>query len=210
MDGQDHLGESVRPAARAAFCLLLLTAAPAALAEDTVAPATRDVTAPGMMPGPKVDGPLEREAVPPLPPDPPRWRRFFLPETTDAATFIVKGITIHIAGVTPPAVDATCTFADGSPWPCGQTALYSFRRFLHGRAVECYFPYEEGVTDVTAPCRIASTDLALWLLKTGWAKPNELATGDYKSAAANARCAGLGMWRETGRPEFCPPAAAEN
>lgn len=191
--------------ARALLALALLLS-PAA-AEDIVAPATRDVTAPGMTPGPKVDGPLIREPVPPRPPDPPRWRRYFLPATTDAATFVVNTQVIHIAGVTPPAADATCTLADGTPWPCGRVALYSFRRFLHGRAVECLLPYIEGAADVTAPCRIAKTDLALWLLQQGWATPSDIATGEYRTASAQARCFGIGLWRDMPKPEFCPPAA---
>ncbi|MEJ0011977.1 MAG: thermonuclease family protein [Bauldia sp.] len=188
--------------ARALLALALLVS-PAA-AEDVVAPAIRNVTPPGMTPGPTVDGPLIREAVPPRPPDPPRWRRYFLPATTDAATFVIDTLVIHIAGVAPPAAEATCTLADGTPWPCGRVALFSFRRFLHGRAVECLLPYIEGAADVTAPCRIVKTDLALWLLQQGWAKPSDLATAEYRAASAQAHCAGIGLWRDTPKPEFCP------
>jgi endonuclease YncB( thermonuclease family) len=203
MDGQDHLGESVmRGIARVALALMLLVS-PAA-AEDVVAPAVRDVTPPGMTPGPKVDGPLIREAVPPRPPDPPRWRRYFLPATTDAATFVAKNLTIHIAGVTPPVPDATCTLADSTEWPCGRVALYSLRRFLRGRAVECLLPYIEGAADVTAPCRVVKVDLALWLLQQGWAKPNDIATDDYRAASLRAQCAGVGLWRDTPKPAACP------
>jgi endonuclease YncB( thermonuclease family) len=202
VDGQDHLGEPVTALARALLALALL--ATPTHAEDLVAPATRDVTAPGMTPGPKVDGPLIREPVPPRPPDPPRWRRYFLPATTDAATFVVGTQVIHIAGVTPPAFDATCKLADGTDWPCGRVALYAFRRFLHGRAVECLLPYIEGAANVTAPCRIAKTDLALWLLQQGWGKPSDIATDDYRTAAARARRQGVGLWRDTAKPDFCP------
>ncbi len=195
------MGKPVIALARAAMALALLSSV--AHAEDLVAPATRDVTPPGMTPGPKVDGPLVRVPVPPRPPDPPRWRRYFLPATTDAATFVVGTQVIHIAGVTPPDPGATCTLADGTDWPCGRVALYSFRRFLRGRAVECLLPYIEGAANVTAPCRIAKTDLALWLLQQGWAKPSDIATDDYRSAAATARCQRIGLWRDADKPEFC-------
>jgi endonuclease YncB( thermonuclease family) len=143
------------------------------------------------------------------PPDPPRWVRYFLPETTDAATFSVNGVTIHIAGVKPPAPGDTCASADGGqPWPCGQTALYAFRRFLHGRAVECYFPYTSGVSDVIAPCRVGDTDLGLWLLAQGWARPDNLATDAYAAASGAARCDRLGLWREEAQPAGCPAAPA--
>lgn len=174
-------------------------------AREIVAPPSRDVTPPGVTPAPAVDGPLFREPVPPPPPAPPRWRKFFLPRTSDAATLHVDERTIHISGVTPPTADAVCHRTDGSIWPCGRAALYAFRMFIGGRAVECYFPTVDGATDITAPCRIGRTDLGLWLVSQGWVMPDDLATDDYRSAAAEARCARRGLWRWT-QPEeaACP------
>jgi endonuclease YncB( thermonuclease family) len=146
-----------------------------------------------------------RVPVPARPPDPPRWRRFFLPQTSDAATFQADGKAIHIAGVKPPAVDETCPSRDGGEaWPCGRIALYSLRMFLHGRAVECYFPYVDGAADITAPCRVGSTDLGEWLLRQGWATADDLATDAYRSVADEAKCARRGLWRGTPAPERCP------
>jgi endonuclease YncB( thermonuclease family) len=204
MDGADHLGEPV--SAFRALVLALLFAASSATSQEIVAPAVRDVTPPGMTPGPKGEGPLIREAVPPRPPAPPRWRRYFLPETTDAATFRIDGrLTIRISGATPPPVGETCAFADGAPWPCGRTALHALRMYLRGRAIECYFPPVDGVAEVTAPCRVGGADLGAWLLAAGWARPNDLATDAYLTAAAGARCANLGIWRGAERPDYCPP-----
>jgi endonuclease YncB( thermonuclease family) len=194
-----------------AALLLLLAAFPPPLSLSSpvsaevviVQPATRDVTPPGVMPAPAGEGPLIREPPPPRPPPAPRWRRYALPATLDAATFRVRSVTIRIAGVTPPSATETCRLADDAAWPCGASALLAFRRFLHGRSVECFFPYEEGVADVTAPCRIGRIDLALWLLAAGWARPSDLATDVYRQAAVDARCARLGIWRGATPPEFC-------
>jgi endonuclease YncB( thermonuclease family) len=175
---------------------------------EIVAPATRDVTPPGVIPGPAGDGPLLREPTPPRPPDPPRWRKFFLPKTTDAATLVVDQRTIRVSGVTAPTADATCQRTDGSEWPCGQAALYAFRMFIGGRAVECYFPHVEDAVEITAPCRIGRTDLGLWLAQQGWVMPDDLATDDYRKAAEDARCARRGLWRWTDQPEeTCRDAA---
>ena len=181
--------------------LLSLLVSPAC-AQVVILPPVRDVTPPDMTPGPKVTGPLERV---PAPPPKPRWWRFFLPATTDAATFTTDGKTIHVAGVDPPPVDAVCSLADGSSWPCGRTALYSLRMFLHGRAVECYFPGGSDVVEITAPCRVGTSDIGLWLLSEGWARPNDLATDAYRSAASDAQCAGRGIWRAETAPADCPP-----
>jgi endonuclease YncB( thermonuclease family) len=186
------------------FAALCLAALPA-MAEDTlVQPPSRDVTPPEMTPGPKVDSPLPREPVPPAPPAAARWQRFFLPLTNDAATFVVEKKTIHIAGVEPPPVAATCPVEGSEPWPCGRLALTSLRMFLRGRAVECYFPPDGNVVDITAPCRVGTSDIGLWLLSEGWARPNDLATDQYRDATHGAVCAKRGIWREQKPDTDCP------
>ncbi len=170
------------------------------------APPARDVTPPNVTPGPRVDGPLERIPAPPVPPPDPRWWRFFLPVTTNAATFKSDDKVIRIAGVDAPPIDATCPAEGGDPWPCGRTALHSLRMYLHGRAIECYFPRTDGVVDITAPCRVGQSDIGLWLLTEGWARPNDLATADYRDAASAAVCARRGIWRDEAPPADCPDA----
>jgi endonuclease YncB( thermonuclease family) len=184
--------------------LAFLIAVPLTHAEEIVSPATRDVTPPGVMPAPQGEGPLVRQPLPPKPPEPARWRRYFLPATTDAATFAVDGLTIHVAGVTPPAVDERCQSREGGDWPCGRTALHALRMFLRGRAVECYFPPVAGVEEVVAPCRVGATDLGHWLLSAGWARPSELATPEYLTASLGARCARTGLYTAEQPPLLCP------
>lgn len=179
-------------------------------APEIVAPPSRDVTPPGVTPGPAGEGPLLREPTPPRPPDPPRWRRFFLPKTSDAATLHVDEGTIHISGVTAPAADAVCRRSDGTTWPCGRAALHAFRMFIGGRAVECFLPPIEDAVDITAPCRIGRTDLGLWLTEQGWVTPDDLATDDYRKAAEDARCAKRGLWKWTEQPAAACSASSPN
>jgi len=183
------------------MALSLVAVATAAAAQqpglEIVAPPSRDVTPPGVTPGPTADGPLFREPIPPPPPAPPRWRKFFLPKTSDAATIHVDERTIRISGVTAPAADAVCRRQDGTTWPCGRAALFAFRMFIGGRAVECYFPGLEDAVDITAPCRIGRTDLGQWLIQQGWVMPGDLATDEYRKASEEARCARRGLWQFT-------------
>lgn len=194
--------------------LTLVAAIPAgaqAPLPEIVAPAARDVTPPGVTPGPPSDGPLMREPMPAPPPDPPRWRRFFLPETTDAATFVVGERTVRIAGVAAPARDATCRRAGSAAWPCGRSALHAIRMFLRGRAVECFFPHADTAVEITSPCRVGKTDLGLWLLAQGWGKPDQYATDAYRKAADDARCARRGLWRaDESDGEDCPNRGSDN
>jgi endonuclease YncB( thermonuclease family) len=190
----------------ALLCLGAVLAALPAAAQETVPPPSRDVTPPEMTPGPKVDGPLSREPTPPTPPAAARWQRFFLPATSDAATFVIDKRTIHIAGVEPPPVNATCPVQGAEAWPCGRMALTSLRMFLRGRAVECYFPPGDA-TDITAPCRVGTSDIGLWLLDEGWGRPNDLATDDYREATHTAVCGKRGIWREQKPDADCPKLA---
>ena len=200
------MSRSRRRVAIAVVALLAGVAAAAAQSQapEIVPPPSRDVTPPGMTPGPTVDGPLTRVPTPPPPPDPPRWRRFFLPKTTDSATFIADGLTIRVSGVAPPPAERTCRTAAGETWPCGRMALFSLRMYLRGRAVECYFPPLGDVRQVIAPCRVGRTDLGEWLLAQGWAEPDGNATDEYREAARAARCKRVGLWRGVRSDGTCP------
>ena len=197
------------------MALSLFAAATAAVAQqpalEIVAPPARDVTPPGVTPGPTTDGPLFREPTPPPPPPPPRWRKFFLPNTSDAATIHVEERTIRISGVTAPAADAVCRRKDGTTWPCGRAALFAFRMFIGGRAVECYFSGLEDAVDITAPCRIGRTDLGQWLAQQGWVMPGDLATDAYRKVSEEARCARRGLWQWTEQADAtCPDSPADS
>lgn len=202
-----------------ALATALLLACSSVAAAQTAAPeivprATRNVTPPGMTPGPSPDGPLIRLPPPPKEPEPARWRRYPLPRTTDSATFVVGRATIRVSGVAALPLSLACRRADtGAEWPCGQLALEALRKFLRGRPVECYFPPAGDATLIIAPCRVGSTDLGLWLLREGWAEPDEQATDEYRAAAREARCARRGRWRGNMPEDGCPtapvPQAAE-
>jgi endonuclease YncB( thermonuclease family) len=200
----------MRPAgAIAALLLALCIVAPTSLNADQVhmpemvPPPSRDVTPSGVTPAPITSGPLIREPLPPLPPEKPGWHRFFLPETTDAATFVVGTRTIRLAGVTAVPRDVSCKLADGSEWPCGTTALFALRRFLQGRAIECDFMASDKTNPVVAPCRMGKTDIALWLLGGGWVTAEKTAPDEYRKTAQAAHCAGLGLWRGTAKGASC-------
>jgi endonuclease YncB( thermonuclease family) len=206
MDGADHLGKPVNGIAASLILICLATSAfgQTAAPAEIVPPPSRDVTPPGVTPAPGGEGPLTREVVPPPPPEAARWRRFHLPVTLDSATFLVNGMTIAISGVEAPLVTGTCETDAGEIWPCGRIALFSLRKFLKGRDVECYFPSPGDAKQVIAPCRVGATDLGEWLVQDGWATPTDMATDAYRTAADTARCRRLGVFRGTKPPSACP------
>ncbi len=162
---------------------------------EMVAPAVRDVTAPGMTPGPRIDRPMVRQPVPEPPPLPPRWRRFFGVVAVDAGTLDLGPRRLKLAGIAAPAADADCTPDAAPSWPCGRAALTAFRLFLRSRAIECFLPPETLDDPVVGPCRLGETDLANWLVAQGWAEPAATAPEELRLAAARASCSGAGIWR---------------
>jgi endonuclease YncB( thermonuclease family) len=200
----------VRAAGIAALLVAMLALpVPTARADEVhmpeeVPPPSRDVTPPGVTPAPITSGPLIREPLPPPPPEKPRWHRYFLPETADAATFLVQNRTIRLAGVDALPRGGVCKLADGGNWPCGTNALFALRRFLGGRAIECFFLTTDKSDPLVAPCRIGTIDIALWLITQGWVKPEADAPESYAKAAEAAHCAGLGLWRGDTPEAGCP------
>ena len=182
---------------------------------EFVTPKMRDVTPPGIIPWPQGQGPLVREETRPNAgaragePQTPRWHRFYLVQTTDAATFDADGMIIRVSGVTSPEVADTCALADGASWPCGRSARHASRMFVRGRAVECYFPFVDSLQEITAPCRVGGADLGLWLVTRGWARTSDLATDAYREAEGQARCSGSGLWRAVPPGADCGSSVAE-
>jgi endonuclease YncB( thermonuclease family) len=220
LDGPDHLGEPVKRAIAGAFlalCVVLgllwwtsahppgVTSAPdppAASAEE-VAPAARDVTPPNMIPGPKVEGPLTRLTVPEPQSPPPRWRRFFLPVVEEAGLIRLGKRTVRVEGIAQLTADATCAGGiDGESWNCGREALTALQRLIRARAIECLVSANDNSATLIAPCRLGTFDLALWLATTGWGKPSPGASATVEKAAAAARCARRGLWRDV-EPTDC-------
>jgi len=169
-------------------------AAPDARLElDIVPRARRDVTPPGVTPGPEVVGPLVRAPAPAAPAPPqeaePRKEKLFKPVALSATEIRLGEEGVRLAGLQPLDPAATC--GEGrSAWPCGRMALTALQRFLRGRAIDCEIPPAKG-KPAAMTCRLGKQDIAEWLAAQGWAKPEGEA---YAAAGAAAKAASRGVW----------------
>jgi endonuclease YncB( thermonuclease family) len=189
-------GEGRRPAS---------SAAEPAPKREMVSRPVRNVTPPGVTPGPAVTGPLLRVAPPrsPKAPRPARVQRVYHPIVVSAGVIKVRGRDIELAGVDAPDFDATCG-EGAAAWPCGRMARAALRRFLRGRAIECAVPL--GADDIpnVGSCSVGGENLSEWLVSEGWARP---VGAIYAPLEAPARQARLGLWSD-GRPGGQPDALA--
>jgi endonuclease YncB( thermonuclease family) len=174
----------------------------------------RNVTPPGVTPGPKVTGPLVQIAPPPRPEKRARAeedkpKRLYRPNIAAAGLIGTSDGPIRLAGIEAPGPDELCGAAG---WHCGRMARAALRQFIRGRAIECDVrPGTDRIAD-PALCRVGGQDIAEWLVEQGWARPDG---GSYSAAADKAQAERLGLWgdgpgdRQAAAPASSPDSALE-
>ncbi len=91
--------------------------------------------------------------------------------------------------------DAICRLSDGRTPLCAVIARTAVRRFVGRRVVSCTIGLREDANvDHAAPCFVANTDLALWIVAQGWAFADADASAEQRAAETEARSQGRGLW----------------
>jgi endonuclease YncB( thermonuclease family) len=157
--------------------------------------------APDSIAAPRIEGPLERvaprtpltAATKPLKrehfgPPVPQGTLLYGPIAAAAGEIEANGYTVRLAGIKATPADRTCTDDSGQSWPCGVVARTAFRAWMRGRAVACDVPSHPG--EITTHCTLDGEDMALWLVRNGWAE----SAGQYDEAEAEARREKKGMF----------------
>jgi len=113
----------------------------------------------------------------------------------DAGTLEASGVVITLGGIKAYDADEECKDAKGRTWPCGARAHAALTMLIHGRAVSCKVPQSGKQKALTARCSVGGTDLSVWMLSQGWAKPTTQAEPKLAAAADSARKKKIGIWR---------------
>jgi endonuclease YncB( thermonuclease family) len=158
--------------------------------------------APGSIAEPDVTGPLERvaprepltAATKPLKREPfgppvPQGTLLYRPVAPAAGEIEAGGYTIRLAGIKVTPADRTCSDEAGRAWPCGAMARTAFRAWLRGRAAACDVPSRP--IEITTHCSLDGEDMALWLIRNGWAESDG---GQYGDAETEAKRGKRGMF----------------
>jgi endonuclease YncB( thermonuclease family) len=184
--------------------------------------------------------PLQREEgnAQPWPPKRPDLPKFFRKVVAKEATHLVatvskKPVDLHLAHVTGPSSDQNCHMF-GQQAPCTVLARTALQRFLRGRGISCdiskedlevYQDRTQEQKPLTGLCVLGrlnkassqsqtkrkQQDLAEWLVRYGWAIPDE---GYYQEALKEAKRAKRGLYADgtaTSRdstPSSLPAAAS--
>lgn len=95
--------------------------------------------------------------------------------------------------------DTICQLADGREPPCHVLARTAVRRFVGQRQVSCTLTLRQDAgEDHVAPCTLADTDLALWVVGQGWAFADGAADATMLAAQTLARQEQRGLWAVLG------------
>jgi endonuclease YncB( thermonuclease family) len=162
----------------------------------------RNVTPPGMLQAPKLEGEtILREPAKLLPKPPPRPPQpdLYARPIVEAAGIVRSGkVTIRIADVQALGIDESCAGSDGRTWPCGIHGKTALQRLIRQRTISCDpsgFP--DGNGGVARRCAVGGIDIARWLVEQGWAIPD--GRSDLAGSFQTARESKRGQWGDAPR-----------
>src|SRR5262249_1728736 len=103
----------------------------------------------------------------------PTTKIYYRVTVPDSGTLEAADVVIKLKGIVARNADAECENEKGKNWPCGAVAKTALRRLIRARAVVCELPEPGAQKSFTARCVVSGTDLSTWMVRRGWAKPNE-------------------------------------
>jgi endonuclease YncB( thermonuclease family) len=126
-------------------------------------------------------------------------------DRVDTRIEAITGNTVRIGadparlwGTLAPPVDAHCA-GEGIPWSCGVEARAVLQKFVDQNRVECRVePMPQVDGEQVARCDSARHgDVALWLIRNGWAADYfPESQGYYALAERDARQSRAGIWSD--------------
>jgi len=115
---------------------------------------------------------------------------------SDSGTLEAGDVVIKLNGIVASKADAQCHDKQGKNWTCGAAAKTALRRLVRARAVVCDLPEPGEQKSFTARCAVSGTDLSTWMVRQGWAKPNDPPEPALADAAEAAKSERIGLWQE--------------
>jgi endonuclease YncB( thermonuclease family) len=131
----------------------------------------------------------------PAPTVPTVTKLYYRITVRDGRTLQSGGVVIRLSGLAARDADATCKSAKGKTWPCGAEAKAALTRLIRTRAVSCEVPKGKEQKEIVARCSLAGADLSTWMVRQGWAEPQDANEPALAEAAKAAKQDKLGLWR---------------
>jgi endonuclease YncB( thermonuclease family) len=115
------------------------------------------------------------------------------PTIIDADTIELRQRRVRLYGIDAVEVDQIC-FRGSLAWRCGLDAVNALDRMIGGREVQCEERDRDRYHRIIAKCLVGSTDIARWLVETGWAVAYRRFSEEYIVFEEQARRGRVGIW----------------
>ena len=125
----------------------------------------------------------------------PATKTYYRVTVPDSGTLEAGEVVIKLDGIVARPADAQCQDKKGKSWPCGAAAKAALRRLVGARAVVCALPETAEQKSFTTRCAVSGNDLSTWMVRQGWAKPNDPPEPALADAARAAKSERIGLWR---------------
>lgn len=113
----------------------------------------------------------------------------------DGDTLEIHGQRIRLSGIDAPESDQLCRGDDSLQYRCGAKSANALDDHIAGRPVSCEGAGNDQYGRVVAVCSIEGEDVALWLVRNGFAFDwPRYSKGRYTAAQKEAERAGRGVW----------------
>jgi endonuclease YncB( thermonuclease family) len=115
------------------------------------------------------------------------------PTIIDADTIEIRQRRVRLYGIDAVEADQLC-FRGNLAWRCGLDAINALDRMIEGREIQCEERDRDRYHRIIASCRLGSTDIARWLVETGWAVAYRRFSEEYVVFEEQARRGRVGIW----------------
>ena len=117
-----------------------------------------------------------------------------MPRVIDGDTVQFGEVRVRMEGIDAPQTDQLCLDGAGARWNCGVTARQQLKALAGKKSWRCEVVRKSPFGRLVANCRADGQDIALQMIRNGWAMVSATAPATYLAAQQYASETGAGLW----------------
>ena len=117
-----------------------------------------------------------------------------VPRIVDGDTVQFGEVKVRMEGIDAPQTDQLCLDEAGVRWKCGVTAREQLKALAGNKSWKCYVIRKSVYGRLVARCRVDRQDIALQMIRNGWAMVSAAAPVTYLAGQQEATDKGAGLW----------------
>ena len=117
-----------------------------------------------------------------------------VPKIVDGDTVQFGDVKLQMEGIDAPQTDQLCFDKAGARWKCGVTARDQLKALAGNKSWKCEVVRKSQYGRLLANCRADGEDIALQMIRNGWATVSASAPATYLAGQQEASNAEAGLW----------------